>query len=58
MSKGDPDRGQPVLVRDAAVGALERTTGVTLAKNGHTDEKSKAWQRWWETQHSKRENKA
>jgi hypothetical protein len=46
------DRSPDVLVRDAAIGALEAITGIKL--NGKTRGKQvKAWLRWWQKEQNK-----
>jgi hypothetical protein len=44
----DPDREDPVLVRDKAIEALQAITGKAMDARATQDEQAKAWVRWWE----------
>lgn len=46
----DPDRNEPVLVRDNAMEALQAITGKTMDAGATQDERAQAWVRWWEKQ--------
>lgn len=46
----DPDRNEPVLVRDNAMEALQAITGRTMDAGATQDERARAWVRWWEKQ--------
>jgi len=50
----DPLSEKPVLVRDAAIDALQAVTGKVLARRGTKDQKAQAWIRWWRTQQAKK----
>ena len=47
------DRSPDVLVRDAAIGALEAITRIKLAKGKSKEKQAKAWQSWWQKEQSK-----
>lgn len=46
----DPDRNEPVLVRDNAMEALQAITGRAIDARATQDERAKAWLHWWEKQ--------
>jgi HEAT repeat protein len=48
--KTDPERSEPVLVRDSAMEALQAITGRTMDAGATQDERARAWLRWWEKQ--------
>lgn len=46
----DPSSEKPVLVRDAAIEALQSVTGKVLVRQGTKEQQAQAWLRWWQTQ--------
>jgi|GEM_PF-3497096 len=46
----DPERHEPVLVRDKVMEALQGITGRTMDTRSTQDERAAAWVRWWEKQ--------
>lgn len=49
-SRTDPYSDESILVRDAAIEALETTTKMILAEKASSDKKANAWRRWWQKQ--------
>jgi hypothetical protein len=47
------DHSPDVLVRDAAIGALELIAGIKLAKGKSKEKQAKAWLSWWQKQQRK-----
>lgn len=47
------DRSPDVLVRDAAIGALEAITEIKLAKGKSKEKQAKAWLDWWQKEQNK-----
>jgi hypothetical protein len=47
------DRSPDVLVRDAAIGALEAITEIKLAKGKSKEKQAKAWLSWWQKERNK-----